>query len=471
MAFDVTLYTFSKRKNSTSKATGGTVFSGLLREPCGVIKPRISFDFPAGTNPSAYNYAYISSFKRYYFINEWTNSGRLWECSMEVDALASWRDEIGNQSLYVMRSSSAKNNNIVDMLYPAMTSPDVVYEYKDFDEWVYSFSSGSFVVGFISSSSSGIGAVTYYAFSNSEFRNFCNSLLSSTEWLNPGGNTITEISNDLLKALFNPFQYIASCLWVPFSVTGKSVTSIQLGWNWGISANAKRMSGSMLRSFALSFQVPPHPDWETYGTYIHSAPFSEYVLSVPPFGTFPLDANIASQTQDVSVEVEVDSVTGLGRMQIRGAGYTFADVTAQVGVPIQLAQSTLNINRAADSFSSVVGGAIKGALKDFTGAIADAASGVVSALSFASTPMLVSTGSNGSIAGFGPAKMTGIFYHPTAKSNALFGSPLCEQRVLNTIPGYIQIADPHISIACTSSERDMIEEFMSGGFYFESGAD
>ena len=350
-----------------------------------------------------------------------------------------------------------------------MTSPDVVSEYKDFGEWGYSFSGGSFIVGFISSSGSGVGAVTYYAFSNTEFRKFCNSLLSTTEWLNPGGDTITEISNDLLKALFNPFQYIATCLWLPFDVPGDSVTTIPLGWNWGISANAKRMSGSMLYSFALAFQVPPHPDWETYGTYIHSAPFSEYVLSVPPFGTFPLDANIASQTKDVNIEVDVDAVTGVGRLQIRGAGYTFADVTAQVGVPIQLAQSTLNINRAADSVSSIVGGAIKSVTGDFTGVIADVASGAASALSFASAPLLVSSGNNGSLAGFGPAKMTGVFYHPTAKSNSLFGSPLCEQRLLNTIPGYIQIVDPHVRIACTDTERDMIEGFMSSGFYYDTG--
>ena len=224
----------------------------------------------------------------------------------------------------------------------------------------------------------------------------------------------------------------------------------------------------MLYSEYLDFTVPPHPDWGTYGAYIHSAPFSEYVLSVPPFGTFPLDANIASQTEDISAEVDVDAVTGVGRLQIRGAGYTFADVTAQVGVPIQLAQSTLNINRATDAVSSFAGGAIRGAMKDFTGAIADVASGVVSALSFASSPLLISTGSNGSISGFGPAKMTGIFYHPTAKSNSLFGSPLCEQRTLNTIPGYIQIANPHVRIAASETERSMIESFMAEGFFFES---
>lgn len=468
MAFDVTLYTFSKRRNSTAKPTNGSVFSGLMREPCGVIRPLVSFEFAAGVNPSAYNYAYIPTFGRYYFINEWTSVGRLWVCSMEVDALASWKDEIGAQSLYVLRSSAAKNNDVIDTLYPAMTSPDIVYEYKDFNSWSYGFSAGSFVVGFISPTDSGVGAVTYYGFTNTEFRNFCHSLLSTTEWLNPGGNTIKEISDDLLKALFNPFQYIASCIWLPFSVSGTNVNIIPLGWNWGISANAKRMSGSMLYSDYIDFTVPPHPDWETYGTYIHSAPFSEYVLSVPPFGTFPLDANIASQTEDISAEADVDAVTGVGRLQIRGAGYTFVDVTAQVGVPIQLAQSSLNINHATDAVASVAGGAIKGAVKDFTGAIADVASGVVSALSFVTSPLLISTGSNGSLAGFGAAKMTGIFYHPTSKANSLFGSPLCEKRTLSTIPGYIQIADPHVNIAATETERSTIESFMESGFFLES---
>lgn len=467
MVFEVRLYTFYKETNSTAKPTDGTVYTGLLREPCGIINPTVSFEFTAGFCPAAYNYAYIPAFSRFYFVNDWTSMGRLWVCSMSVDALASWAEEIGLQNMYVLRSSAARNQYITDMMYPAKTSPDIVSEYKDVEEWSYSFSSGSYVVGFISSTPNGVGAVTYYGFTNSEFREFCNNLLSTTNWI----GSVTEISDDLLKALFNPFQYIASCYWLPFSVTGTSVSAIPLGWNWSISANCTRLSGSLLYSFYLAFIVPPHPDWEEYGNYVHSAPFSQYEINVPPFGSFPLDANLVSQTEDVTATIDVDAVTGVGRLQVRGADYTFVDVSTQVGAPIQLAQSTMNISKVGDVISSAGRAVSSLGSGDLTGLISNAASGIVDAISLAGAPLLVSSGGNGGLAGLGPAKFTAVFYRQVSRNNRKLGSPLCETRRLDTIPGFLQILSPHADLPCTLQEKNMIEAFMESGFFLESGVD
>lgn len=471
MAFNVYLYTFSKRKNSTEKPTGGLVFSGLMREPCGIIRPTVSFEFAAGVNPSAYNYAYIPNFGRYYFISEWTSVGRLWACSMEVDALASWRDEIGKQSLYVLRSSAQSDPQIVDMLYPSRVSPDVKYEYYSFDNWSYSFSSGTYIVGILSPDQSGVGACVYYAMTSAQFREFNYYLLSNIDWVSPDGGLWNEISKQLGKVLFNPFQYISSCVWVPITISGTSVAEIPYGWNWKIESTASRLSGSLLYSSEMTVTVPPHPDYAQFGSYIHSAPFSQYVITVPPFGVFPLNANIAATTENLTVSVDVDAMTGAARLQVRGAGYTFVDTAAQVGVQVQIAQLSLNVERGAQAVLQMTTGASQVGGKNPDAGVKNIFSGIADALGFIGRPAISTYGSTGSNSTLGPIKMEGIFYHPVETAPNLFGKPLCKQRVLSTIPGYIQISDPHADIACTETERDMIEGFMSNGFYFDSEVD
>lgn len=469
MAFDVTLYTFSKRNNSTTRPTSGTVFSGLMREPCGVIRPSVSFEFAAGINPSAYNYAYIPAFGRYYFINEWTSVGRLWVCSMEVDALASWRESIAAQRMYVLRSSAQNDPQITDMLYPSKVSPDVEYEYYSFDNWSYSFSSGTYIVGILSPDQNGVGACVYYAMNSAQFRAFNHYLLSNIDWVSPDNGLWNEISKQLGKILFNPFQYVASCIWLPITISGTIVSKIPYGWAWNIDCSASRLSGSLLYSSEMTVTVPPHPDYAQFGSFIHSAPFSQYVISVPPFGVFPLDANIAATTEDLTVTVDVDAMTGTGRLQVRGAGYTFVDTAAQVGVQVQLAQSSANLEKAAHAVVQVAGGAGQVATKNIIGGAKNIASGIVDALEFAGKPAISTFGSTGSNATLGPIKIEGIFYHPVETSSRLFGKPLCRDIVLATVQGYLQIDSPHVSIPCTETERETIEGHMRDGFFLDMG--
>ena len=469
MSFSVTLYTFSKRGNSTARPTDGRNFSCIMRHPSGVINPEISLELPAGENPSAYNYAHIPTFGRYYYIREWTASGRLWVASLSVDALASWRESIAAQRMYVLRSSAQSDPQITDMLYPSKVGPDVEYEYYSFDNWSYSFSSGTYIVGILSPDQNGVGACVYYAMTSAQFREFNHYLLSNIDWVSPDEGLWNEISKQLGKILFNPFQYVASCIWVPLNISGTSVSEIPYGWNWSIECAASRLSGSLLYSSEMTVSVPPHPDYAQFGSFIHSAPFSKYVLSVPPFGVFPLDANLAATTEELTITVDTDAMTGAARLQVRGAGYTFVDTAAQVGVQVQLAQSSANLEKAAHAVVQVAGGAGGVFGGNALGGAKNIASGVVDALEFAGRPAISTFGSTGSNATLGPVKMEGIFYHPVETSPRLFGKPLCRDVVLATVQGYLQIDSPHVSIACTETEREAIEGYMRDGFFLDMG--
>ena len=473
MAFNVTLYTFSKRSNSTAKPTGGAVFSGLMREPCGVISPVISFEFAAGVNPSEYNYAYIPAFNRYYFIREWTSTGRLWVCSMAVDALASWVDEIGEQQLYVTRSAYRKNGNIADGLYPIL-SDYTINKYQYASDYATRIGSGWFVVGIINADNDAVGAVSYYVFTPTQFSAFKQALMTTSTWTG-----VSDITEELLKTLFNPFQYIASCKWFPYEPpTGATIASLPFGW-WSFDVDCRELSSvvqySKRRKEITSDYIPKHPQAGARGDYLNNEPFSEYELAYSPYGLIRLPGWINIDSSDLILSETIDFITGNSTLIVYATNaaenqQVAAEVSAPIAIDVQIAQTNVDFTPALRSFGSA---AASIASLDFKGAIADAASGIASAVTAA--PTVQTSGRNG---GFSDLVIYDAyitihckFYSVATNSNRLLGSPLCEDVQLKTIPGYIEVLSPHVSIACTEEERQMIEAYMASGFFLDLGVD
>ena len=108
MAFTVNFYNFAKRENATHRPSGsGTEYSCILKEASSIANPTIQLDIGTGSDP-VFNYCYIPEFNRYYWITDWTwVRNRLWEAALSTDLLATFRDDIGSSSLYVLRSSAS----------------------------------------------------------------------------------------------------------------------------------------------------------------------------------------------------------------------------------------------------------------------------------------------------------------------------------------------------------------------------
>ena len=109
MALTVKFWTYAKQENSTAipSATPAATFSAvLLKENCSVVNPALQLNVPLTANLYNYNYCYIQEFSRYYFVSDWVWTDGLWTAELEVDPLGSWRTQIGQQSLYVLRAQS-----------------------------------------------------------------------------------------------------------------------------------------------------------------------------------------------------------------------------------------------------------------------------------------------------------------------------------------------------------------------------
>lgn len=161
----VTLYSgFGKRNNSTKTPTGGTVYTGTLKDNCTILKPIIIFqaagadDYFPESYPASYNYAYIDAFERFYFVTEWEWAERNWIATLEVDPLATYKGDIGTGTHYVERCSGSFNGRITDTVYPVMTDPSVTI--TDIDSpWI---NETYYIVGI--SGGGGTTGITYYIF-------------------------------------------------------------------------------------------------------------------------------------------------------------------------------------------------------------------------------------------------------------------------------------------------------------------
>lgn len=458
MAFDVFLYTFSKRKNSTAQPTGGDEFLCTVKEQSGILSPTLGMDFGKGYSPAHFNYAYIPSFNRYYFITEWNFTGGLWWASLSVDVLASWKTQIGASTQYVVRSAAQWDGNIMDRLYPttSLITTDIAGGPWD---WVGGIESGEYVVGIINRDGNTLGAVSYYVFTNSQFRVFCQKLLDDSDWL----GEIADISTNLLKALFNPFQYITSCMWFPFSVpSGTQQTTITFGW-WEISGIgcAPLADGGVFWDNS-QFNLAQHPQ-ASRGSYLNQSPFTRRTLDFSVWGLIPIDTTYLL-SGNLYADVRVDCITGIGYLYLSNDGnaaHSFASYQAQVGVTIQLAQIAANYLGMADSAVGFIGSLASTVLGLGDGA---AISGVVES----AMPQLMSSGKNGSIGAFSISpRLISEFFGVTDDSLEHRGRPLCKDIQLSTIPGYIMVSDPDVSLPALDSELEQISTFMTGGFYYE----
>lgn len=116
MAFTISLFKTNSENNRVVKTlTDEKQLSGELRNQTSVLNPSIRIE--SADNISAYNYAYISEFGRYYYITDIVSvRTNCWVVSLRCDVLMSYKDEIKTITGVVVRQESNPNKLLVDRL-------------------------------------------------------------------------------------------------------------------------------------------------------------------------------------------------------------------------------------------------------------------------------------------------------------------------------------------------------------------
>lgn len=482
MSYKVTFYTFGKRSNSTKLPTGtGTEFTCDIMDGSGILNPTIRLN-TRFADPTAYNYAQISAFNRYYFVSNWRYDKGLWWADLQIDVLASWRTSIGNWSGYVLRSSAANDGSIKDTFYPAKANPTQETKVINLG-WQDELSNGTFVVGIINGDNSAVGSVNYYVMTPAQFLSFCHAVYDNTsDWLDAAN--IQDISEELLKTLFNPFEYVTSVMWFPVTVPimpGSAKTSIPLGW-WSVPAAANGvLYAEAVPAATYSVTPDPHPQAALRGSYLNSAPYTTLTLDYQPFGLIPLDASLVCGRR-LDLVTYIDYVSGVACLHIQtninGDGSLIYSQATQLGVPIQISGRQPNI---ASMISAGVAAVTEGVaskpgllndinhvIKGLTGADIGGTVGQIASAAETGFKRLTSLGSNGSRAQIlSEAFLSQDYLLLTDELNADFGRPLYAVRQLSTIPGFIKCGEGHIDFPCTAQEKTMISDFLTAGFFYE----
>lgn len=361
---NVVLYNFEKKKNSTRRPTGGSGFVGQLAEDFSLLSMTVGFATIDATTAPNYNYAYIQSFRRYYFIEDWIFSGGIWYARLTVDVLATYRTEISDSYQFVTRSASARDDKIVDTfpLCKAQTHARISSSVTNNPFNLPSSQNGVVVMGVVNSLGRD-GAVTYYMLQLEYFRQFMGSMLNSISWAGISG---TEISAELQKALINPTQYIVSCMYfmVPWSQWSGSqvvetVTTIKLGW-WDFSVPAALIIPGALGEFGSgTLLIPKHPQVSTLGEYVNSAPYSKYTLTFLPFGVFEIDSTDLCGHNTLYWSVNASLATGDAILNVSVDGVKAnAILTSQcnIGVQLPVGQIAANLHTVDQAISSAARG-------------------------------------------------------------------------------------------------------------------
>lgn len=485
---DVILYAFAKEADSTAipKPENGVTYACELKDVCSILSPSLVFHMVDGWTPAQINYIHIPIWSRYYFAS-WTWQDGLWIADCAVDVLASWRTDIGNSQQYVLRSSAESNGYITDSLYPTTNGMQFA-EVTANNPWVSNLESGFYVVGVLNGDDAARGGVSYYVMNQSDINRLRNLLFINTDYLQIPD---TEISSELAKALFNPFQYIVSCKWYPFEPphgAGKK-SAINVGW-WKMAATGWELAADPVYSTSYEISLPTHPQAAERGDFLNGEPYTRYTFNYGPWGDVALNASqfVNQPTKKLTVNLYVDTISGDGVLQMTGSGdIEILRTAANIGIDIQLSQVTMGVfDSIASGVSGLLsmpsaaeynaaGGGIMGAIKTGLsgwsnyGKIGNGvAQSFISRYVPTSTPTVQTLPPNGSIAAFIlPPILRAQFSKVVDEDNARSGRPLCAVKQISIIPGFIMCQNPELPIIATQEEHDAIISYMTGGFYYE----
>lgn len=473
---NVNFYTFSKRRNSTKQPTGtGTIIDCKLKEGTSVKNPKLTIS----GDVFGYNYAYIGDFGRYYFVSDVISEAKgITTYVLEEDSLASNKSAIGGTVARIAFASTLYDTEIIDNRIAVHTTKSVrgsvnSSAYNGFN------TTGCYILTVYNNALTGAST----GFAQSYVMDATN-IAKVKAWL--GDSRVFKPLVDYF--LGNPLESIFGCIWVPFPysdapgtstdhvVIGNQSSALYVG-EYG-TINAKILTGTGIVSYTAT--LPIHL---RYTDFRKCSPYTTAAVYLPGIGLLDVNINDWVMESNIYISYSIEYATG-------NVSYIFFDSNARI-----LQTSTCNVasecplgqvtgdgnkmvNAVSGSVMGVIGGAAGGGMAGGpVGAIAGAAGGL---LKSAADVVLAFAGRGTSIAGGTGGRMASIFPEirfievsvdtedpDNADYIAKNGRPVAATHAISTHSGYVECEGASVSIGGESWERDQINSFLNGGFFYE----
>lgn len=464
---NVVFYNHAKRNNSTKLPTGGVTIPCSLKDACSVVSPVL--EIKTATKPD-YNYAYISDFGRYYYVTEWVYDKGIWNCSLSVDVLTSWRDEIKSTKAQVLFSSSLYDLDVIDNRVASIGT----YRRKSYTaDFVGTLTgqnvtpSGTFAINALSNASTwATGTTTTYFMTYQQMQLFARELVTPSVW-------------EGLKQFFNnPMDGITECYYIPLDIS-KFIdltvdAAVQIGDYTFPTATAKKAISTnfALRSYTTSIDIP----W-LYDDFRRLAPYTELTMFVPFCGAKPINPEMVYDIDKLFIDYSVDIVTGNIQAIVYNKEELLEEFSGNCKITLPVGQTQSRV----ESVIGATGGAITAIAGFASGNVALGATGVLSAISSVITPASVKTtgGMSGTILGaiLGNDLMRWQKFRLSATSRdtadnpenmrAVVGNALNKVTTLSDLTGYVQCYGASVNASATIGEITSINDYLNSGIYIE----
>ena len=461
---NVTFYKVDKCRNETKIPSDGVTLAVRLKESSSVRNPVLLLSTDAIWS---YNYFYIDTYKRYYFVTNITFLGnQTYQINGEVDPMASFRSEILASSQYILRAATGFDTDITDSYFPAKNGYNYNIASVNLIEEDMLYQEGTFVLGVIGPNAGFAGLpVTYYLM-------YYQDIVKLNDYLFNSGSYGNMLSDDVVKAFFNPMDYIISCMYFPYTITapvGVDASDIKFGW-----FTATGVTGYILNSYesdptaahGVNLTIPIH---KPYSDYRKNAPYTRYLLYIPFIGKMELDNNKIYDCTNIYIKLRVDLVSGAMKSAVYGltsgqsgeGGRLLYRDAGQIGCPVSLAQLRTDLSNVVKNTVGVAGSLMK---LDIAGAISGVVDGVKSVVGEPDTK-----DSNGAIGlvFFQRAVELITYWVDTATPNSMrLGRPVCKQDTVSNYSGFCLCSNAEVeATGAYAEEIDTINGFLNGGFY------
>lgn len=506
MAFTVTLYQFTKRKNSTLQPTQlqGTDLNCELKQPTSYKNPVFLFHVEDG-----FEWNYLKWDSWYYSITDVVSvRNDIFEVHCALDVLATYKTEIGATSAFVAYDTAA-NTEIVDSRLSQKTTATFQ---SNMDRFAYGGLSNSYcvVLGIVGGKAIDMGSddeggegeaksvragatkgnTGLFAMNPADvpllFDAVADWYADDLQILEPdpkqkkGGWHFPDIDaaiDDIVHAVYVLLQQflatgkaadcIKSAVWLPCTPEDffGSWEDIFLG-QYNTHIQGRRISIDTWNQRNVTLAIPwQAQDWRRNSPYHHVYVYIEGVgvVEIPP--------NEIMGDQSLLFTAEM-SPTGAMQYEIYGGGSDnpriICRMTGQVGGSFMVGSSNINpVTAMAGSMGGVMG--VAGAAALGGAAMLGGAGSLIGTMT-SLQPVPHSVGSGGGFMTNHTVKVITVFHDtnvaPASVSGAI-GTPTMAVKQISSCSGFVQTKEASVNASCYEDVRTEINQLMDGGFFYE----
>lgn len=433
----ITLYNLAKRRNSTKQPSKGTNITVNLKEGTSYFNPSFILNF----NPTGFNY--LSWDHRYYYITNIENTRNgIYTISCELDALATYKNDILGTTAFVLYSSSNYDVGIPDIRLS--TKPNYIVKTNVV---TYPIAGNPlYVVTYIGESGASMKGVTEKSL----------AALQNALSTNAFAELFVDSSKAVSKMLSNTAQAITGCTYVPrCSTSGRPMNIILAGgYNTGASGTLVNRHDFATTSISIPWNF-------SSGDFRNRSQYTSLLLLLPCYGYLQLNSDNYIGDKSITIDVFQDSATGT----IAYSGKDFYCV-ANMGCNVQISTTTQG------SLSSGISSIASAGLQALTNPIS-ALGNVFNAVTSSMATNVGSVGSYGNTIAMDSTlniEIVVISHDTNVEPSSMtsnYGRPCNKVISLSGLSGYVQTTNANVVTSASKQYKDEIDSLLNGGVYLE----